>query len=477
MSRVWIAFAAFTAALIFYSQTGAFAWDEGFHLITAQLIYRGKTPYLDFFFPQTPLNAYWNALWMRVFGDTWRTAHAVAAVMTGLAVLATGLFLFRKTRNEAAALLTMAGFGLNAMVVQFGPVAQAYGLCLFLVVGAFRLVTLAVEGPGLVWAFGSGLFCGAAACSSLLTVPAAPVMWVWMLWANQAGSKVKNALAFILGCFAGMGPVWWLLAKDPYRTWFNVFTFNSRFRGVNWDDLWSHDISVFLHGIDSGQAVVLATGGILSLILLCRLEGRKNAWVLCAALSVAFALHISTAHPTFERYYMFVAPWLAILCGAGFAALPANRRAMAGAVLLTITVLGLGKSLYDERDSFTWDMWEQIAKKVDEVTPKNAQVQADEHVYLITRRDPPEGMEHENSHKPLPYSDAELLRLHIVSQGVMEKRINAGVYATIATCDEAKPVSDDILKGLYKNEWKLENCVVYWGFGVKNQAAQNETRR
>src|ERR1700712_4880962 len=73
---------AIAAGLIFYSQTDAFAWDEGFHLLTAQLITRGERPYLDFNFSQTPLNAYWNAFWMLVFGPGWRAAHAVAAVMT-----------------------------------------------------------------------------------------------------------------------------------------------------------------------------------------------------------------------------------------------------------------------------------------------------------------------------------------------------------------------------------------------------------
>src|SRR5215467_11313721 len=66
------------ACLLAYSQTSAFAWDEGFHLLAAQLIKSGRRPYLDFCFPQTPLNAYWNALWMTVFGESWRTAHAVA---------------------------------------------------------------------------------------------------------------------------------------------------------------------------------------------------------------------------------------------------------------------------------------------------------------------------------------------------------------------------------------------------------------
>src|SRR6202451_943105 len=82
------------AGLEFYSQTDAFAWDEGFHLLTAQLITRGKTPYLDFNFSQTPLNAYWNAFWMTIFPQTWRTPHAVASLMTTGAILLTADFLF-----------------------------------------------------------------------------------------------------------------------------------------------------------------------------------------------------------------------------------------------------------------------------------------------------------------------------------------------------------------------------------------------
>ena len=74
------------AGLLTYAETAAFSWDEGFHLLTAQLIKAGKRPYLDFVFSQTPLNAYWNAGWMRVFGDTWHTAHAVAALACPRAV-------------------------------------------------------------------------------------------------------------------------------------------------------------------------------------------------------------------------------------------------------------------------------------------------------------------------------------------------------------------------------------------------------
>src|SRR5579862_18411 len=86
--------ALLTAGLVVYSQTDAFAWDEGFHLLTAQLITRGKVPYLDFNYTQTPLNEYWDALWLVVFGQSWRVAHAVASVMTGGAIMMTADFVY-----------------------------------------------------------------------------------------------------------------------------------------------------------------------------------------------------------------------------------------------------------------------------------------------------------------------------------------------------------------------------------------------
>src|SRR5581483_3579327 len=91
-SSEWRAMAGFIAAialaLVAWSQTAAFAWDEGFHLLTAQLIAHGRRVYLDFMFPQTPLNAYWNAILLRVFGYTsWRAVHAAAAVEIAAVVL------------------------------------------------------------------------------------------------------------------------------------------------------------------------------------------------------------------------------------------------------------------------------------------------------------------------------------------------------------------------------------------------------
>ena len=72
----------YAAAFLIYATTRAFTWDESYHLLAAQLIGAGKTPYLDFCFPQTPLNAYWNAAWMRLLGQSWRVPHILAALLT-----------------------------------------------------------------------------------------------------------------------------------------------------------------------------------------------------------------------------------------------------------------------------------------------------------------------------------------------------------------------------------------------------------
>src|ERR1700722_14240567 len=114
------------AGLLFYSQTDAFAWDEGFHLLTAQLITRGKTPYLDFNFSQTPLNAYWNAMWMQLLGQNWRTTHVSAALMTAGSIVMTADFLYVRFPvprwRFPVALFAAFALGLNVLSVQFGTI-------------------------------------------------------------------------------------------------------------------------------------------------------------------------------------------------------------------------------------------------------------------------------------------------------------------------------------------------------------------
>jgi len=89
---------------------------------------------LDFFHAQAPLYGYWNAAWMLLFGQSWRTAHALSALLSAGATLLTADFVFTRLRKLglAGGLVAAMLTGLNIMVVAFGTLGQAYGLCLFL---------------------------------------------------------------------------------------------------------------------------------------------------------------------------------------------------------------------------------------------------------------------------------------------------------------------------------------------------------
>src|SRR5690348_7886471 len=85
-----------TAALLWYANTAAFAWDEGYHLLAAWLMAHGKTPYIDFLFPQTPLNAYWNSALLRFIGESWHVTHTAAALLTACAVAMVAIYVFQR---------------------------------------------------------------------------------------------------------------------------------------------------------------------------------------------------------------------------------------------------------------------------------------------------------------------------------------------------------------------------------------------
>ena len=124
---------------------------KAYHLLASQLMAGGKLPYIDFCFPQTPLNAYWNAGWMRLLGFYWRVPHAFAALFTiGAAGLAARYVLLRfpvASWRGAAALSALLLTGLNAMVFIFGPL-QAYGISMFMLVAAYRVAVREVDREG-----------------------------------------------------------------------------------------------------------------------------------------------------------------------------------------------------------------------------------------------------------------------------------------------------------------------------------------
>ena len=465
----WIAFLA--AGLMLYSQTVAFTWDEGFHLLAAQLIRAGKRPYLDFCFPQTPFNAYWTAGWMSLFGESWRLAHAISALLSSAAVALVAQYVF--SRVPASRWRLAAGFaaaalaGMNWLVVDFGTVGQAYGLCLLALVAAFRVTVAAVGRRSPAPAALAGLLAGVAAASSLLTAAAVPVLLVWLALHSRAGARWAKAAAYIAGAAAPFLPVAWLFAHGPRQTLFNLFQYQMRYRAINWPDTTRHDLEVLASWIDCGQALVL-----LALLAagLWFLHSRKE-WggelALCGWLALALGVEVGVAHPTFPRYFVVAIPFVAILAAVGFHGLLSGGRGAvrpmwAVAVLSLFLAMGVGKSIYEGRDTYRWADMERLAPKVAQIAPPGVALVADEPIYFLMRRTPLPGMEFAYAHTVENLSKERAAELRLVSYSEMKKQAHAGAYAVFETCDDDHPdiIALD-LKPAFRQRVEVSECAVY----------------
>jgi hypothetical protein len=459
-----------------YSQTNACAYDEGFHMLAAQLIKAGKRPYIDFFFAQAPLNAYWNAAWMWALGEGWRALHAVATAATVGSVFLAVDFIFTRVPWPRWRLpLTLAAvllIGCNWLVVEFAPIAQAYALCLLLTVVAFRSAIVAAGRRGLLFATLAGFASSASAAASLLTVPAAPVVLLWILVYNRVGSRIARAAAFIAGAIVPWLPVLWLYVQGPFQVRFGLINFHLFYRQVDWDGSLRHNLELMAVWINSGHALILGLLAIAGFLYIARGSGwareLRAEFYLAAWMGFAQIAYLCYVRPTFEQYFSLVIPFLGILAVVGFYAVGSRLRSpdrpwMPFAVLAFLLCFCLGKDAYDDRDSRKWVDYAAAAHKVDQVTPRNGMLLADEFAYFLTKRRPPSGLEYDDSHK-LRLSPKDSARLHIFPRPELVKRVKAGVYDTVETCDDDDDAELDELglDDVYVKKADIAGCKVYW---------------
>jgi hypothetical protein len=466
----------YAVVFLVYAETQAFAFDESYHLLAAQLIDAGRIPYIDFCFPQTPLNAYWNAAWMRLLGQNWHVPHAFAALFTIGAVFLVADFVYFHfpvpSWREAAGLTAGLLAGLHNMVFEYGPLGQAYGICLFLLVASFRIAVVAVHRKGPLLAATVGLVAGTAAGSSLLSAAAAPVLLGWILHCNRAGVRWKKGVAFCAAMAVPFAPVYWLAWLGPRQTWFNLFQYHYFYRKLYWPDTTRHDLEVLTYWIDSGQGLVLGILVVAGLLYLIRMSPWarevKAEFYLCAWLAAGLMAEVGRAHPTFTQYFLLAMPFLAILATPGLyiigTRLFASERPLLTAALVTgFVACALAKATYYEvKDTNNWHVYERLAKKIDQVTPRNAPVLADEPIYFLTKRTPPPGYELYYTHE-LKLAPADAKLFHILYKTDVKKQVQAGAFATAFNCDDDE-IADYDLKNHFKQHAEMDDCTVFWDF-------------
>jgi len=473
MRPLYFALLLLGVGMVAYSQTLSLFWDEGFHILTARLIDTGKRPYLDFFFPQTPLNAYWNAAWMAIFGPRWRVVHVVAALVTTTSVLLmtqyiAGLFPDRGSQLPAA-FAGLALFGLHPWTWMTGTLAQAYPLCLLLVVAAFRAAVSGVARPRFGMSALAGLAAGAAAASSLLTALISPVLLVWMGIYNRAGSRWIKAAAFLGGALVAWIPVLVLFARSPHVVTFDILKYHTLFRQLDWPGVTAHDVGTVTDWINSSSSlllVLLALAGLSFMKESGFSPARLAELRLCLWLALAVTAQNIFAHPTFSQYFVFTIPFLSVLGVVGLFVVAArldnpHRRWTPVILLVSIMALCSANTFYDNRDSTTWHQLEQIANKVKQVTPKDGALLAPEQIYFLANWPIPPGMEHADAHK-LKLPPAENARLHVLPKSELDERIKSGGFSTTVICGDDDFVSKVEDWQVYAQSEEIGECTVLW---------------
>jgi len=479
---LWALVAAVSAGLLLFSQTLAFYGDEGYHLMAAKYINAGRKPYLDFYYPQTPLYAYLNAGWMRLFGDGWRSAHALSALLTGGSLLLVAGFVFTRVREPewqaVTAMIATLLTGLHVVVIQFGTIGQPYGLCLFLIVAAFRLAVETVDRKNWWLPAGAGLCAGAAAASSLLAAPVAPIVFVWMVRHPAITNKRTQCARFLAGAIAPFLPVLWLAAQAPRRALFNIVEYHLLYRRSSlMKEMWWDLHTVHRFWIGSVQGLLPALLAIVGLMFLAGRadwgERRRAEFYLCGWLVAGQGLYLANTLPSFEQYFIFLIPFLSILAAVGVWAIGSQiggtrRPALLMALIVGLFVAGLARPAsqmftgFDESDS--WSYYEAVAREVNQVTPRDGLIWAeDEFIYIAARRLPPPGMESTRHFESLPSALASALPIVPFSQEC--EWLRTGRFDTIVLeLEEAEdPIAKTLgLSRLYAGHKQLNNYALYW---------------
>ena len=430
-------------ALVVISQSTFQHGDEGFHLLASQLINSGKQPYLDFFYQHTPFYIYSNALWMRMFGDSWRSAHFLSAVLTTATVgmiagyVASRMPTLRWRYIWAAVAATF--LGTNALVTDQALLGKPYALSIFLLFAA-HLLTLRATTRGSRSAFWPGAAVTAGIGVSLLAAPAAPVLLGWLLWHAPKQDRWRMFLWFMSGAAVATIPLAVLAIEAPQQMWFDTFLYHLLWRPEGWVASHGGLKTVWIEWLSSTQGMVLLLLALIGVAFALTAQAGKEPRFeselrLAALLAVILAGCFCLTRPTFAQYFLLVAPYMAILATAGMFAVatrvcPGIHSVWFVGVLVGVFLFAGARSVRRHllHPGKTWAETEQIADLINEVTPPQSPVySSDGAIYFAARRIPPSGLENNYAFKvELPAERSKLLR--IISQREINEAVARGKF-------------------------------------------------
>ncbi len=332
--------------------------DEGYYAAAARLVAMGRLPYLDFFYPQTPVLPFILAPFTWLCGASLWLLRTVPVLTVALAAWCLALYhRGGRERPGIPVFVAVLMLVLDPHFLSWNVTLKTYGAANLGVLAALAALDRGVRGRELRW-FAVG---GAAAA---LTVGVRLLYAGWaavlvggvavLLWREREAGRKVGALA--AGVLAGAAPTVFFLARDPDRFLFNTLRYHQLRFSV-------HDLSGAGFGERAADALAVLGGALAAapyLVLLLALavwglrslrDDRTPEARLLRIWSLAALVHFVVCllpDPAYRQY--FTAAWSPLVIPPALAGLadlwrrarqPRAAAALASVLLACYAVLQL----------------------------------------------------------------------------------------------------------------------------------------
>jgi hypothetical protein len=303
--------------------------DEGYYLLSSELVVDGALPYRDFMYTQMPLLPYLYGAWTAAAGDGWlaaRVLSVVFAVALGVVLFQFALRRFgRALAALGAALYVFSGFGFA-----WFPTVKTYAAATFFLFSALALADRRPATSRGAW-LAAGVLAALATDMRLIFAATVPAFaWAAMSVA-EPGTRLRALRPFGAGFGIGISPALLFLALDPGRFLFDNLGYHA-FRsseGLVGDFRQKGRVAANLLGIgtpDGGlPQFLLLTLAAAAAVIVLRGLGRPFPLSLAIAALLGAASFLPT--PTYPQYFVTVVPFLVV----GILELAAGVRSWVGA--------------------------------------------------------------------------------------------------------------------------------------------------
>ncbi len=292
--------------------------DEGYYLEASRLVMEQKIPYLDFFFPQTPLLPYAYGLWMKLFGMTWYSARSCSAALTTILGMFIYEHIYRETHKWFAGLAAVILFASSVYIFAWYPIAKTYSLSGLLLFAVYVILAQLNQSSSLWLIVVAGVLFGLSVDARLFMAGLAPLFIWWVLQKSNRSDRILRLLCFVGALSISVSPLLYLFFAH-----YKIFIFNNiGFHALRSNDglvgnFWQKIKTVALifvnghlrFGENGIQLIIL-----LSFSLAVNFPPRKakNANVLALLIALALGLISLLPTPTWIQYFCITVPYLIV---------------------------------------------------------------------------------------------------------------------------------------------------------------------